>query len=74
MSDFILMGMDYIDFIKTDEDLVKFNRMKEIEGQIKGVPANKCLNKIIEHLNLDRELRGMPPVKVIQLPPNPQLN
>jgi hypothetical protein len=76
MSDFFLADFneDYIDFIKTKEDMHKFNRLKELLPQMKGIHPSKCLDQIKEFTKLDRELRGLQPVKFIEIPRNIRLN
>jgi hypothetical protein len=61
MSDFIIDGDDYLDKIKTPEDLAKFERMKYIweSGEL-AKPAKECLNSIIEFDNLRQDLNGEP--------------
>lgn len=72
MSDFISAGFDYIDFIKSDDDMKKFNRMKELEKELHK-PVKECLDAVIEYTKLDRELRGIGPIKII-VQNNPKLN
>jgi hypothetical protein len=57
MSDFILNGEDYVDCIQNEEDLNKFNRIKEIweSGEL-AKPAIQCLDLIIEFDNLQHDL------------------
>lgn len=59
MSDFILDGDNYIDLIKNDEDLQKFNRLKEIweSGELRK-PAKEIFNLVIEFDNLRQDLFG----------------
>ncbi len=61
MSDFIVDGDDYVDKIKTPEDLEKFKRMKYIwkSGEL-AKPAKECLNSVIEFDNLRQDLNGEP--------------
>lgn len=61
MSEFVLDGDDYVDKIKTPEDLAKFERMKYIweSGELKK-PAKECLNSIIEFDNLRQDLSVEP--------------
>jgi len=72
MSDFISNGEDYVDYIKNEEDLKKFNRMKELEKELHK-PAAECLDAVIEYTNLERSLRGVPPVTFIKQG-NPKYN
>ena len=50
---------NYIDLIHNEEDLQKFNRLKEIyeSGELKK-PAKECLQLIIEFDNLRQDLHG----------------
>lgn len=74
MSDFIVEDFDYIDFIKSEEDIKMVQRLKELVPQLKGVPAKDCLPQIMEYTNIDRKLRGLPKATFIQLPSDPNLN
>jgi hypothetical protein len=73
MSDFIINDFDYIDFIKTEEDMKKFNKLVALVPKLKGVPAKDCMDQVIEFTNIDRELRGLKPVKFLFVK-NPKLN
>jgi hypothetical protein len=71
-NDFVLAGFDYVDCIKTDDDMKKFNRMKELSPALIK-PVNECIKEVMEFTKLDRELRGVPPVKFL-FQGNPKLN
>lgn len=73
MSDFIdVNGEDFVDFIKTEEDMVKWNRMKELEKEFHK-PATECLDALIEYDHLCSDLKGIPRRKFIKMG-DPQLN
>ena len=75
MSDFITFdGEDYIDYIKTPEDLKKFERMKEIEKTELHKPSKECLNAVIEYDNLANDLKGLPRRKFIIVNNDAKLN
>ena len=59
MSNFLLDGDDYIDRIKNEEDMKKFNRLKEIweSGEL-AKPAKECFQLCIEIDNLRQDLLG----------------
>jgi hypothetical protein len=73
-SDFMLDDENYIDFIHNEEDLKKFNRLKEIweSGELLK-PAKECLNFIIETDNLMNDLHGLPRRKFL-IQNDPKLN
>jgi hypothetical protein len=74
MSNFLLDGDDYIDLIKNEEDLKKFNRLKEIwESGDLNKPAKECLQLVIEFDNLRQDLLGEKRHKFIILN-DPKLN
>lgn len=52
------LGHDYTDFVKTDEDRKKFERLCECERQSDGVLLRDCVHFVAEALNLDAELKG----------------
>jgi hypothetical protein len=59
MSDFIVDGDDYLDKIKTHEDLTKFERLKQIwESGDLGKPVKECLSLLIEFDNMRQDLNG----------------
>ena len=61
MSDFIVDGEDYLDLIKGSEDLIKFNRMKEIwESGVLAKHPKDCLPSVIEFDNLRQDLHREP--------------
>jgi len=72
MSDFIFNDEDFVDFIKTDEDLKLFNRMKELEPEL-SKPIKECYEAVVEISNIRRKLRGEPPIKFIRINPNADL-
>jgi len=52
------LGYDYTQYVKTDDDVKKFEKLCELEKKTKGVVLRECVNEVAEVLNLDRELRG----------------
>jgi hypothetical protein len=73
MSDFVIMGLDYVDFLTSEENLQKFRRLQALIPELDGVPAKDCLPQIMEFTKLDRELRGLPPARFI-IQNDPKLN
>lgn len=65
MSDFILHGEDYIDFIKNEEDLALFNRSKYLYETELHKPIRECIEAVKEAANIERKLKGLPPVVFI---------
>ena len=51
------LGHDYTDFVKTDEDRKKFERLCECEKNLNR-PLKECVYDVAEALNLDAELKG----------------
>jgi hypothetical protein len=51
------LGRDYTQYVKTEEDVKKFERLCECEKRTKGVLLKDCVHDVAEVLNLDRELR-----------------
>lgn len=74
MSDFIVEDFDYIDFIKSEDDVKLVERLRELVPQLRGVPPKDCLPQIIEYTQIDRKLRGLEPAVFIHLPKDPTLN
>ena len=69
------VGSDFTDFVNTEEDYNKFQRISELETSTIGVPAKDCMDAVVEALNLGRELQGIKArVNHIKGPSNPQLN
>ena len=52
------LGYDYTQYVKTEEDVTKFNKLCECEKKTKGVLLRDCVQYVAETLNLDRELRS----------------
>jgi hypothetical protein len=52
------LGYDYTQYVHTQEDVDKFNKLCEHEKKTKGVVLRDCVHDVAEVLNLDRELRG----------------
>lgn len=73
MSDFIVEDYDYIDCIKNADDVKKVERLRELVPQMKGVPAKDCMKQVMEFTHIDRELRGLKPVKFLFVQ-DPKLN
>lgn len=73
MSEFIILDKDYIDLIKSEEDLKNFRRAEELLEKMKGVPAKDCIKDIIEVDNILNDLEGIPRRKFIILG-DPKLN
>jgi Uma2 family endonuclease len=71
-NDFIFNGEDFIDFIKTEEDMKLFQRLRELEPELHK-PADQCIDIVIEVVNITDKLKGLPPRKFIKLN-NPLLN
>lgn len=72
MSDFISMNEDYIDFIKTEEDMKKFKRLKELEIELEK-PVKDCIDAMIEYDNIANDLQGLPRRKWLKMG-DPKLN
>ena len=52
------LGYDFTQYVKTQEDVEKFNKLNECEKRTKGVPLRDCVHDVAEVLNLSRELKG----------------
>lgn len=52
------LGYDFTQYVKTEEDVEKFNRLCELEKQTQR-PLRECVNEVAEVLNLSRELKGL---------------
>ena len=51
------LGYDFTQYVKTQEDVDKFNKLCELEKLTKR-PLKECVNEVAEVLNLSRELKG----------------
>jgi len=54
------LGYDFTQYVKTEEDVKKFERLCECEKRTKGVPLRDCVHDVAEVLNLSAELKGNP--------------
>jgi hypothetical protein len=52
------LGYDYTQYVKTEGDVKKFERLCECEKRTKDVPLKDCVHDVAEVLNLDSELKG----------------
>jgi hypothetical protein len=66
-----LIGHDFTQYVKTEEDVELFERMVEHEEKCKGIPVQECIHDVIAALNLGRELQGIKQKVYIT---NPKLN
>jgi len=71
-SDFMFNNKDYVDLIKTEEDLKLFNRLKELEPELYK-PAAECLKAVLEAVKIMDKLEGLPERKII-VQNDPKLN
>ena len=60
------LGYDFTQYVKTEEDVEKFNRLCECEKRTKGVPLRDCVYDVAEVLNLSAELKGRPKRAFVQ--------
>ena len=72
MDNFISVNFDYVDYIKSEEDMKLFNRLKELEKELHK-PIKECIEAFKEYTQIDRKLRGLKEVKFVTLN-NPKLN
>jgi len=52
------LGYDFTQYVKTEEDVAKFEKLCECEKRTKGVPLRDCVHDVAEVLNLSAELKG----------------
>ena len=52
------LGYDFTQYVKTQEDVEKFNRLCELE-KLTHRPLKECVHEVAEVLNLSRELKGL---------------
>jgi hypothetical protein len=71
-NEFIFCNTDYVDFIKSEEDLKLFNRMKELFPRFEK-RIQDDVNAFKECVQIDRKLRGLEPIKFYDLNPNADL-
>jgi hypothetical protein len=62
-SDFMIEDEDYVDLIHNEEDLKKFNRMKELVPILKAHDWREVLSEMEEYANLDAALKGKRKIK-----------
>jgi len=60
------LGYDFTQYIKTDEDVAKFEKVCELEKKTEGVPLRDCVYEVAEVLNLSTELKGRPKRAFVQ--------
>ena len=65
-------GHDFTQYVRTKEDAEKFDQMAKLEEECRGVPAAECIHKVVQALNMGRELMGVKARVMIQ--GNPKLN
>jgi hypothetical protein len=51
------LGYDFTQYVKTQEDVDKFNKLCELE-KLTQRPLKECVNEVAEVLNLSAELKG----------------
>jgi hypothetical protein len=51
------LGYDFTQYVKTEEDVTKFNRICELE-KLTQRPLKECVHEVAEVLNLSAELKG----------------
>jgi len=51
------LGYDFTQYVKTQEDVEKFNKLNELE-KLTERPLKECVREVAEVLNLSRELKG----------------
>lgn len=64
MNDFIILGDDFTDFIKSEEDMKDFERMKDYLKVLEK-PAKECIHEVLEFERIRRRLLGLPELKII---------
>ena len=52
------LGYDFTQYVKTEEDVAKFNKLCELEKKTEGVQLRDCVHEVAEVLNLSAELKG----------------
>lgn len=52
------LGYDFTQYVKTEEDVKKFEKLCECEKRTEGVSLRDCVHDVAEVLNLSRELKG----------------
>lgn len=52
------LGYDFTQYVKTEEDVKKFEKLCELEKKCKGVSLKDCVHEVAEVLNLSAELKG----------------
>jgi len=51
------LGYDFTQYVKTQEDVDKFNKLCELEKLTKR-PLKECVREVVQVLNLSAELKG----------------
>jgi hypothetical protein len=52
------LGYDFTQYVKTDEDVKKFEKVCELEKKCENVALRDCVHDVAEVLNLSAELKG----------------
>lgn len=51
-------GSDFTEWVNTQEDVDLFEKMCEHEKKTIGVPMIKCIEDVVEAVNIGRQLQG----------------
>lgn len=73
MENFIFNGEDYVDHIKTPEDMKLFERLKELESELVK-PFKECYKAVKEAHEIRGKLMNIQVAKIIIMDKDPQLN
>lgn len=63
-NNFIFNGEDFVDCIKTPEDMKLFERLRELEPEL-SKPASQCYKAVLEVVKIVDKLQGLPERKII---------
>jgi hypothetical protein len=63
------LGVDFTEFIKTEENKKDFEKLCEHEEKCKGVSLKDSFKDVVEALNLEAKLKGKPKRAFIQAGP-----
>ena len=62
------LGVDFTDYIKTDENIKDFEKLCECQDN-SHKPLKECVQHVVEAINLSAKLKGQPKRAFIQAGP-----